>query len=75
MANIIYGTRFETIHSLGSANYETENEMYLMMEQENLIEDNPFVIGITYYEFQKQENDTYKCVRSWDFGKPYQGKW
>ncbi len=72
MANVIYMTYFETIHSMGSANYETENEMYLMMEQENLIEDNPFVIGITYYEFQKQENGIYKCVRSWDFGKPCQ---
>ena len=71
MANVIFGANFETTHSVGSANYETENEMYLMLEQEDLVEENPSVIGITYGEYREQEDGTYKRVRAWDFGKPY----
>jgi hypothetical protein len=62
---------YETTTCVGQANYETENEMYLMLEQDGILEENTNVIGITYYEFQEQADGTYKASRTWNFGKPY----
>lgn len=66
-----YSARYETTSRVGQAIYETENEMYLMLEQDGILEENADVIGVTYYEFQEQENGIYKAVRTWNFGKPY----
>lgn len=70
--NSIFHVRYETTRTLGAANYETEAEMYLMLEQNNITEDNDEVIGISYYEFTCVTETTMgQLVRSWDFGKPY----
>ena len=66
-----YSARYETTSRVGQAIYETENEMYLMLEQDGILEENSNVIGITYYEFQEQADGTYKASRTWNFGKPY----
>lgn len=66
-----YSARYETTSCVGQATYETENEMYLMLEQDGILEENANVIGITYYEFQEQADGTYKASRTWNFGKPY----
>lgn len=66
-----YSAMYETTTCVGQANYETENEMYLMLEQDGILEENANVIGITYYEFQEQADGTYKTSRTWNFGKPY----
>ena len=63
--------RFETTSSTGWATFETENEMYVTLEFDRLIEDNPAVIGIDYYELSQLPNGQSKVVRRWDFGKPY----
>mgnify|MGYP003302428424 CR=1 FL=1 len=66
-----YSAMYETTTCVGQANYETENEMYLMLEQDDILEENANVIGITYYEFQEQADGTHKAIRTWNFGKPY----
>ena len=70
--NFIFHVQYETTRTLGAANYETEAEMYLMLEQDGITEDNDDVIGISYYEFTcATETAMGQLVRSWDFGKPY----
>lgn len=61
-----YMARYETTTLMGSATFETENEMYVCLECEGITEENPHVIGIDYYEVSGTQ-----VVRRWDFGKPY----
>ena len=65
-----YSVRYETPTSYCQAVYETENEMYADLEVQNIVEENPSILGITYFEVTS-ENDTFKFLRTWDFGKPY----
>ena len=71
MKKNVYTARYETTTSVAVARYETENEMYLMLEQDNITEENPSVIGITYQEWQDNGDALSILIRTWDFGKPY----
>ena len=74
MKKNIFTARYETTTSIGVARFETENEMYLMLEQDALVEENPFIVGITYQEWQENGNAPATLIRSWNFGKPYYNK-
>ena len=63
--------RFETTSSMGCAAFATENEMYVILEFDRIIEDNDAVIGIDYYELCELPDGKNEVVRRWDFGKPY----
>lgn len=66
-----FTARFLTTTSVGWATFETENEMYVTLECDGIIEDNANVIGIDYYEMRRLPNGKSEIVRRWDFGKPY----
>lgn len=68
---IRFVARFQTTTSVGCASYETENEMYVCLECEGIIEDDPRVVGIDYYELVVSESGECIVSRQWDFGKPY----
>lgn len=63
--------RFLTKTSVGWGRYETENEMYVELECDGKVEENPNVIGIDYYEIHRYEDGKSEVIRRWDFGKPY----
>ena len=70
-ATTVFIARFETTTSMGCAVFETENEMYVTLEFDRLVEDNSAVIGIDYYELSQMPNGQTQVIRRWDFGKPY----
>lgn len=61
-----YLARYETKTLMGSAVFETENEMYVCLECDGITEENPNVISIDYYELCGRQ-----VLRRWDFGKPH----
>ena len=60
-----YLARYETKTLMGSAVFETENEMYVCLECDGITEENPQVVSIDYYELREGQ-----VLRRWDFGKP-----
>lgn len=63
--------RYETKSCMGSAVFETENEMYVELECEGIVEEDDRVVGIDYYELEEHPNGSCSVVRRWDYGKPY----
>lgn len=73
-----YIARFKTKVAQAHVHFSTENEMYVCLECNGIVEENPDVIGINYYEIEHTEElsgyydkSDIKILRSWDFGKPF----
>lgn len=54
----------------GHARYEDENEMYIDLEVQGIVEENPNVKTVDYFELNVLPDGTCSIARRWDFGKP-----
>lgn len=65
-----FNVKYETASAMGWISYESENEMYADLEVQGIIEENPSVKTVDYFELNVLPDGTCSIARHWDFGKP-----